>query len=1058
MRRIRLVLWVCALLAPKAWAGDLRNFADAPLHAVQFVDANEGWAVGDEGAVWHTIDGGRTWERQPTGVRASLRSLHFLNPYTGWIAGREELPHGGSAGVLLFTRDGGLKWQRLSSASLPGLNQIRFLDNQTGFVAGDGSDQFPSGVFGTTDTGRTWKPVAGPRVPAWLAADFQDGQTGALVGAWGRLATLRQGALGPADMDDLSGRSVLGVHLAGNLAVAVGQGGLVLRSADSAGARWGYADIKLPVEVRAGWDFHAVHGVGEHFWAAGRPGSVVLHSGDRGQTWQIQRTGQPLPINGLFFLDARHGWAVGELGCILTTADGGQTWSVQRRGGQRAAVLLVHARAAGVPADTVAAVGGEDGYLATVLQVLAPDPNSAAPQRASDGPRLAAAVRQVGGAGAELVWHFPVPQHLTASGRGDLLSFWDRIHGGRGAEQLLRQLVLAMRVWRPNVIITDHPDAQIPGSPAEALVVEAVHEAFQRAADPQAFPEQLGALGLEPWRADKLYTRWEGRTGAHVVLDLTAPCPRLLGTARDLAADVAGLLADAPAAPPAQRFYRLLDSRLGGAAAHRDLMEGIALAAGGTARREMAALAEPDADVLKAIRARRNLEVLAEVPAGGLADPSKVLAQLGPALTTLPDDLAARAAYAVASQFARTGQWPLAQEAFQLMVDRYPTHPLAVAAYRWLLRYGSSSEARRRHELGQFIMARNMEFTAIRTTADAAKAKAAAERGGEQGQPGVSITDPGVAVRQQERVAEIGSAAETRRWYQGSLDVEKRLAAFGTLFAAAPADQFCLQAARRQLGDFETARQWYTRFLVDQRDGPWYEAAAAELWLVHRTGPPPKPVAFCRFTETRPHLDGKLDDPCWQGLKPLVLKNVVGTTGKDYPTEAWLAFDKEFLYLALRCQHPAEAHVAPVKTRSRDADVRPFDHVNVLLDLDRDYATYFHLQIDQRGCVREDCWGDHSWDPRWFVAVHSEPACWQIEAALPLAELTAESVTVGRAWACNVVRVLPGRGVQAWSLPADVEPRPEGMGLLLFMHDPKTPPSQAEEKKDKGKASTPAAN
>src|SRR5262245_2896495 len=106
-------------------AGDLRNFDDAALHAIQFVDENEGWAVGDDGVVWHTIDGGANWERQPTGVRASLRSLHFLNPYTGWIVGREELPHGqGSVGVFLFTRDGGLKWQRVGTNSVPGLNRV----------------------------------------------------------------------------------------------------------------------------------------------------------------------------------------------------------------------------------------------------------------------------------------------------------------------------------------------------------------------------------------------------------------------------------------------------------------------------------------------------------------------------------------------------------------------------------------------------------------------------------------------------------------------------------------------------------------------------------------------------------------------------------------------------------------------------------------------------------------------------------------------------------------------------------------------------------------------
>src|SRR5579885_2947222 len=73
MRSIVAVLALCAALAPGARAAEVRNFSDAPLHAVQFVDTNEGWAVGDEGVVWHTIDGGQNWERQPTPTRASLR-------------------------------------------------------------------------------------------------------------------------------------------------------------------------------------------------------------------------------------------------------------------------------------------------------------------------------------------------------------------------------------------------------------------------------------------------------------------------------------------------------------------------------------------------------------------------------------------------------------------------------------------------------------------------------------------------------------------------------------------------------------------------------------------------------------------------------------------------------------------------------------------------------------------------------------------------------------------------------------------------------------------------
>ena len=60
---------------------------------------------------------------------------------------------------------------------------------------------------------------------------------------------------------------------------------------------------------------------------------------------------------------------------------------------------------------------------------------------------------------------------------------------------------------------------------------------------------------------------------------------------------------------------------------------------------------------------------------------------------------------------------------------------------------------------------------------------------------------------------------------------------------------------------------------------------------------------------------------------------------------------------------------------------------------------------------------------------------WTAEMAIPLTALTGDAVSPGKAWAFNAIRVLPNRGVQAFSLPAEaVEEalRPEGLGLLLF--------------------------
>lgn len=175
---MRLALLLALVAAPAVAAPPVFP-DDAPLRAVKFVDAKEGWVAGDHGVVFHTIDGGQTWERQPTGTRASLRGLHFLTPYTGWAVGRTELPNrAGSVGVVLTTADGGATWTELTGSLLPGLNCVQFFDEKRGVVAGDGSDSFPSGVFRTEDGGRTWAMLPGPRAGSWMQMKFTEPDTG----------------------------------------------------------------------------------------------------------------------------------------------------------------------------------------------------------------------------------------------------------------------------------------------------------------------------------------------------------------------------------------------------------------------------------------------------------------------------------------------------------------------------------------------------------------------------------------------------------------------------------------------------------------------------------------------------------------------------------------------------------------------------------------------------------------------------------------------------------------------------------------------------------------
>lgn len=58
-----------------------------------------GWAVGDNGTILKTTDGGNTWGLQTSGTTESLQSVHFINTQTGYIVGTN--------GVILKTVTGG---------------------------------------------------------------------------------------------------------------------------------------------------------------------------------------------------------------------------------------------------------------------------------------------------------------------------------------------------------------------------------------------------------------------------------------------------------------------------------------------------------------------------------------------------------------------------------------------------------------------------------------------------------------------------------------------------------------------------------------------------------------------------------------------------------------------------------------------------------------------------------------------------------------------------------------------------------------------------------------
>ncbi len=152
-----------------------------------------------------------------------------------------------------------------------------------------------------------------------------------------------------------------------------------------------------------------------------------------------------------------------------------------------------------------------------------------------------------------------------------------------------------------------------------------------------------------------------------------------------------------------------------------------------------------------------------------------------------------------------------------------------------------------------------------------------------------------------------------------------------------------------------------------------------------------------------------------------------------YPAAAVLTCDDEYLYVGISCGKVAGFdYSAKDESRTPDKDLSARDRVMVMIDIDRDYASYWQLTIDHRGWPAESCWGDATWNPQWFIAAAGDEQYWTAEAAIPLAELTPKKPQARDVWAIGLQRVMPRVGLQSLSSPAAVDPRPEGFGLMVF--------------------------
>ena len=114
---------------------------------------------------------------------------------------------------------------------------------------------------------------------------------------------------------------LLDVTRAGKRLVAVGDRGHILYSDDN-GKSWTQAKVPTRQMLTALFFIDEKHG-----WAVGHD-AQVLATTDGGNSWarQYQDLEREAPLLDIWFQDANHGIAVGAYGALLETTDGGQNW------------------------------------------------------------------------------------------------------------------------------------------------------------------------------------------------------------------------------------------------------------------------------------------------------------------------------------------------------------------------------------------------------------------------------------------------------------------------------------------------------------------------------------------------------------------------------------------------------------------------------------------------------------------------------------------------------------------------------------------------------------
>jgi photosystem II stability/assembly factor-like uncharacterized protein len=278
---------------------------------------NSVWPLSDDAMVAVTSGGGiyttanatnvtPTWTQREATTHLSIEDVAFQSASNGIAVGHD--------GVMLTTTNGGTTWARDDlDTSLTG-HAITTTAAGAYVVASAGT-----GILRTTDSGANWASVLAGWRPSLFDVAMTTDARGWAVGSDGTVQRTTTAGTTWTPQTSSTTADLFGVHAFDPLrAVAVGRDGTVVSTSD-AGVTWTVRASGVVVDLRA------IDGTTTGTaWAVGENGTII-RTDDHGTSWRTQSTAANVSLLTVAVVDGTRAVAFGQGGAYRTS--NGTSWS-----------------------------------------------------------------------------------------------------------------------------------------------------------------------------------------------------------------------------------------------------------------------------------------------------------------------------------------------------------------------------------------------------------------------------------------------------------------------------------------------------------------------------------------------------------------------------------------------------------------------------------------------------------------------------------------------------------------------------------------------------------